>query len=66
MLICVLEHVIVLLTLGGMVYPILFRAVCQEGGSAMKTYFSTALVYSKKVAKGLLILTEALEKLAKL
>ena len=32
----------------------------------MKANFETALVYSKKFAKGLLILTEALEKLVKL
>ena len=32
----------------------------------MKAYFETALVYSMKFAKGLLILAEALEKLTRL
>ena len=32
----------------------------------MKANFKTALVYSKKFAKGLLILAEALEKLTRL
>ena len=47
-------------------YLFLFLAICQKGGSTMKVDFKTALVFSKKFAKGLLILAEALEKLTRL
>jgi hypothetical protein len=49
-----------------MVYPYYFGLFAQKGGSTMKANFKTALVYSKKFAKGLLILAEALEKLTRL
>ena len=49
-----------------MVYPYYSGLFAQKGGSTMKANFRTALVYSKKFAKGLLILAEALEKLTRL
>ena len=47
-------------------YPVLLLADCQKGGSTVKVDFKTALAFSKKFAKGLLILAEALEKLTRL
>ena len=41
-------------------------AVRQKGGGTMKVDFKSVLVFSKKLAAGLLILVEALEKLGKL